>query len=83
VYELLGNKERDLQLAATIGKGLLQENKSLADKHESVLRQHATRVEELEQEVYRLQVDLKSESSNKVRPGLACCPFPTFPSPSP
>ena len=66
VYELLSNKEKDLQLSATIGQRLLSENQALNEKYQQTLRQQELDVDDLEQEAHRLRTELKAEFGNKV-----------------
>lgn len=65
MYELLSNKENDLQLSATIGQRLLAENQSLNEKFQQTLRQNEVAVDDLEQEAHRLRTELKAEFGNK------------------
>ena len=66
MYELLSNKEKDLQLSATIGQRLLSENQALNEKYQQTLRQQELDVDDLEQEAHRLRTELKAEFGNKV-----------------
>eukprot|EP00730_Choanoeca_flexa_P008014 TRINITY_DN12423_c0_g2_i1.p1 TRINITY_DN12423_c0_g2~~TRINITY_DN12423_c0_g2_i1.p1 ORF type:complete len:619 (+),score=171.13 TRINITY_DN12423_c0_g2_i1:38-1858(+) len=61
VYEMLANKEKDLQLSATIGQRLLTENQALNEKYQHNLQL----VDELEQQAHDLRVELKSEAGSQ------------------
>ena len=67
---MVTDRDGKLRQAATIGQSLLEQNQTLSDKYEAAIRQHATVVEELEQEAHRLRLELKSESTDKVEQAL-------------
>ncbi|CAB4025922.1 Hypothetical predicted protein, partial [Paramuricea clavata] len=63
VYTQLSNTEHDLALAKDIGEALLAENIELREKYESLLDEHATQVEVLQQEKHDLQLRRKRVES--------------------
>ncbi|EDQ92205.1 uncharacterized protein MONBRDRAFT_36003 [Monosiga brevicollis MX1] len=65
LYETLEAKDRDLQLSATIGQNLLQENQDLSERYEQALQQHAQAMEELQQEVYAARQESKNQSHDR------------------
>lgn len=64
LYIQLAEKERDLELAAELGKALLEQNEELKKNHEQVVEEYNTKLEELNEERHRLklrQTALESE----------------------
>lgn len=60
VYSLLEQKERDLLLAAELGKALLEKNEELSNINEKMAEDFSQKLEELEQEKYHLKRRLES-----------------------
>uniref|UniRef100_A0A8C8S0L4 BICD family-like cargo adapter 2 n=1 Tax=Pelusios castaneus TaxID=367368 RepID=A0A8C8S0L4_9SAUR len=58
---LLQRKEKDLLLAAGLGKMLLEQNEELRGRCQALVREHADTLERLEQEKYELRRRLESE----------------------
>ncbi|KAK3083889.1 hypothetical protein FSP39_004795 [Pinctada imbricata] len=63
VYSQLAQKERDLTLAAELGKALLEKNEELERRNEQVAEEYAHRIEELEQEKYELHMRLEKKEA--------------------
>ncbi|KAK6192537.1 hypothetical protein SNE40_003987 [Patella caerulea] len=59
VYSQLEQRERDLLLAAELGKALLEKNQDLEKKAEQASDEFSHRIEELEQEKYGLHLRLE------------------------
>jgi len=55
VYGQLQQKERDLILAAELGKALLEKNEELSKQNEKIAEDFSAKLEELEQEKYHLR----------------------------
>merc|ERR1719400_2526366 len=55
VYGQLQQKERDLILAAELGKALLEKNEDLSKQNEKIAEDFSQKLEELEQEKYHLR----------------------------
>merc|ERR1712061_456488 len=55
IYTQLQQKERDLILAAELGKALLEKNEDLSKQNEKIAEEFSQRLEELEQEKYHLR----------------------------
>jgi len=55
IYGQLQQKERDLILAAELGKALLEKNEDLSKQNEKIAEDFSQRLEELEQEKYHLR----------------------------
>lgn len=58
VAALLGQKEKDLILAAELGKALLEKNEDLSQQNEKMAEEFSQRLEHLEQEKHRLRQQL-------------------------
>ncbi|XP_060085613.1 BICD family-like cargo adapter 1 [Ylistrum balloti] len=70
VYTQLAQKERDLTLAAELGKALLEKNAELERKNELLIEEYSKKLEELEQEKYELHLKLEkteAEYENKIK----------------
>merc|ERR1712038_1052261 len=59
VYSQLAQKEKDLVLAAELGKALLGKNEDLARQNEKLQDDFSQRLEQLEQEKHRLRCELE------------------------
>ncbi|XP_052075613.1 bicaudal D-related protein homolog isoform X2 [Mytilus californianus] len=59
VYGQLAQKERDLVLAAELGKALLERNDELERRNEQIADEFAHKIEELQQEKYELHLKLE------------------------
>merc|ERR1712013_484988 len=55
IYSRLQQKERDLILAAELGKALLEKNEDLSKQNEKIAEEFSQKLEELEQEKYHLR----------------------------
>jgi len=55
IYSQLQQKERDLILAAELGKALLEKNEDLSKQNEKIAEEFSQKLEELEQEKYHLR----------------------------
>jgi len=55
IYAQLQQKERDLILAAELGKALLEKNEDLSKQNEKIAEDFSQKLEELEQEKYHLR----------------------------
>merc|ERR1719412_825519 len=55
IYTQLHQKERDLILAAELGKALLEKNEDLSKQNEKIAEEFSQKLEELEQEKYHLR----------------------------
>merc|ERR1740131_880727 len=55
IYIQLQQKERDLILAAELGKALLEKNEDLSKQNEKIAEEFSQKLEELEQEKYHLR----------------------------
>ncbi|KAJ1126064.1 hypothetical protein NDU88_004477 [Pleurodeles waltl] len=60
---LLQRKEKDLLLAAELGKALLERNEELGRRNESLLAEFTDKMEKLEQEKHELRLRLESRES--------------------
>jgi len=60
IYNLLEQKERDLLLAAELGKALLEKNEELSQQNEKMAEDFSQKLEELEQEKYHLRRRLQA-----------------------
>ncbi|CAB4059910.1 CCDC64 [Lepeophtheirus salmonis] len=60
VYALLAQKERDLVLAAELGKALLDKNEEISKQNELIAEDFSQKLEELEQEKYHLRRRLEN-----------------------
>ncbi|XP_006815738.1 BICD family-like cargo adapter 1 [Saccoglossus kowalevskii] len=60
IHAQLAQKEKDLILAAELGKALLESNEELSRKQEHLQRDYTERIEMLEQERYELKLRLES-----------------------
>merc|ERR1711976_222421 len=60
LYNLLEQKERDLLLAAELGKALLEKNEELSQTNEKMAEDFSHKLEELEQEKYHLRRRLQA-----------------------
>merc|ERR1711976_729834 len=60
LYNLLEQKERDLLLAAELGKALLEKNEELSQTNEKMAEDFSSKLEELEQEKYHLRRRLQA-----------------------
>ncbi|XP_069135345.1 bicaudal D-related protein homolog isoform X2 [Argopecten irradians] len=70
VYTQLAQKERDLTLAAELGKALLEKNAELERRNELLIDEYSRKLEELEQEKYELHLKLEkteAEYENKIK----------------
>ncbi|XP_033748096.1 bicaudal D-related protein homolog isoform X2 [Pecten maximus] len=70
VYTQLAQKERDLTLAAELGKALLEKNAELERRNELLIEEYSKKLEELEQEKYELHLKLEkteAEYENKIK----------------
>ncbi|XP_064618779.1 BICD family-like cargo adapter 1 isoform X2 [Lineus longissimus] len=70
VYAQLAQKEKDLILAAELGKALLDKNDELQRRNEQLLEEYQAKLEELQQEKYglRLRVEtVEGEYENTVK----------------
>ncbi|XP_062617267.1 bicaudal D-related protein homolog isoform X2 [Saccostrea cucullata] len=66
VYAQLEQKQKDLTLAAELGKALLEKNEDLERRNEQIMEEFAQKIEELEQEKYELFLHLeKNETEYK------------------
>ncbi|XP_078335899.1 BICD family-like cargo adapter 1 isoform X4 [Crassostrea virginica] len=63
VYAQLEQKEKDLRLAAELGKALLEKNEELERRNEQIIEDFAQKIEELEQEKYELFLRLEKKES--------------------
>ncbi|CAG5123362.1 unnamed protein product [Candidula unifasciata] len=59
VYAQLAQKERDLILAAELGKALLDSNQELQSRYDQVVDEYTHKIEELQQEKYGLHLELE------------------------
>lgn len=59
VYGQLAQKERDLVLAAELGKALLERNDELERRNEQIADEFAHKIEELQQEKYELHLKME------------------------
>ncbi|XP_059479250.1 bicaudal D-related protein homolog [Neocloeon triangulifer] len=69
VYSQLAQKEKDLILAAELGKALLERNQELTRQHEKMTEDFSRQLEALEQEKHSLRrqlTNLESESETKI-----------------
>ncbi|XP_060072156.1 protein Spindly-like [Ylistrum balloti] len=57
--------ESKLHTAATIGKSLLEENSSLKDEREKLIKEHSIKAEEWEQEKYSLMMKVESKADTE------------------
>jgi len=60
IYSMLEQKERDLLLAAELGKALLEKNEELSTDNEKMAEGFSHKLEELEQEKYHLRRRLQA-----------------------
>jgi len=60
LYKLLAVKERDLILAAELGKALLEKNEELSKRNEQIAEEYSNKLEVLEQEKYELRRQLEA-----------------------
>ncbi|XP_048582352.1 BICD family-like cargo adapter 1 [Nematostella vectensis] len=68
VYAELAQKEKDLLLAAELGKALLEKNEELSQKYEKLQEEFSQRVEQLEQEKHELKLRLERiDGSHELR----------------
>lgn len=70
VYALLAQKERDLVLAAELGKALLERNEELERRNEQIADEFGHKIEELQQEKYELHLKMEkaeAEYENTVK----------------
>ena len=58
LYSQLAQKERDLNLAAELGKALLEQNQDLQAKNQSLIEQYSQQIEDLNQEKYEIKLRL-------------------------
>uniref|UniRef100_K1P8D7 Coiled-coil domain-containing protein 64-like protein n=1 Tax=Magallana gigas TaxID=29159 RepID=K1P8D7_MAGGI len=63
VFAQLEQKEKDLRLAAELGKALLEKNEELEIKNGQIIEEFAQKMEELEQEKYELFLRLEKKES--------------------
>ncbi|XP_023343909.1 bicaudal D-related protein homolog [Eurytemora carolleeae] len=67
-YRMLAGKERDLILAAELGKALLLKNEELSRKNEQMAEEYSFKLEDLEQENYQLRRRLEvAEEEYEIR----------------
>ncbi|XP_041347863.1 bicaudal D-related protein homolog isoform X2 [Gigantopelta aegis] len=59
VYSMLAQKERDLILAAELGKALLEKNQELAIRHQQLIEEYSQKIEQLEQEKHELHLRIE------------------------
>lgn len=59
VYRQLAQKDKDLLLAAELGKALLEKNEELSQKYELLQEEYSQVVEELEQDKYELKLKVE------------------------
>ncbi|GFN95554.1 Bicaudal d-related protein [Plakobranchus ocellatus] len=59
VYQRLAQKERDLILAAELGKALLDSNQELQAQYDQTVEEYSLKVEELQQEKHGLHLELE------------------------
>ncbi|GFR90708.1 bicaudal D-related protein [Elysia marginata] len=59
VYQRLAQKERDLILAAELGKALLDSNQELQTQYDQTVEEYSLKVEELQQEKHGLHMELE------------------------
>lgn len=59
IYRQLAQKEKDLLLAAELGKALLEKNEEVNQKYEMLQEQYSQVVEELEQDKYELKLKVE------------------------
>ncbi|ELU13657.1 hypothetical protein CAPTEDRAFT_190234 [Capitella teleta] len=59
VYAQLALKERDLNLAAELGKALLEQNHELQAKNQSLIEQYSIQIEDLNQEKHEVKLRLE------------------------
>lgn len=59
IYRQLAQKEKDLLLAAELGKALLEKNEELSQKYELLQEEYSRVVEELEQDKYELKLKVE------------------------
>ncbi|RUS85634.1 hypothetical protein EGW08_006580 [Elysia chlorotica] len=59
VYQRLAQKERDLILAAELGKALLDSNQELQTQYDQTVEEYSLKVEELQQEKHGLHLELE------------------------
>lgn len=59
IYRQLAQKEKDLLLAAELGKALLEKNEELNRNHELLQEEYSQVVEELEQDKYELKLKVE------------------------
>merc|ERR1719410_444216 len=67
VYGQLQQKERDLILAAELGKALLEKNEELSKQNEKIAEDFSAKLEELEQEKYHLRRRLEGEEEDELK----------------
>ncbi|CAI9741359.1 Hypothetical predicted protein [Octopus vulgaris] len=60
VFAQLAQKDRDLILAAELGKALLEKNDELLRKNETLVEEYTLKIDELEQERHALRLRLES-----------------------
>ncbi|KAL5016876.1 hypothetical protein ScPMuIL_006465 [Solemya velum] len=63
VYSQLAEKEKDLTLAAELGKALLEQNQELQSQNEQLVEEYTQKLEELEQEKYELHLRFEKMQS--------------------
>ncbi|XP_048767628.2 bicaudal D-related protein homolog isoform X3 [Ostrea edulis] len=63
IYAQLEQKQKDLTLAAELGKALLEKNAELERRNEQMIEEFAQKIEELEQEKYELYLRLEKKES--------------------
>ncbi|XP_061198242.1 bicaudal D-related protein homolog isoform X2 [Saccostrea echinata] len=63
VYAQLEQKQKDLTLAAELGKALLEKNEELERRNEQIMEEFAQKIEELEQEKYELYLHLEKKET--------------------
>ncbi|XP_078363042.1 uncharacterized protein LOC144647159 [Oculina patagonica] len=59
IYRQLAQKEKDLLLAAELGKALLEKNEEISQKYELLQEEYSQVVEELEQDKYELRLKVE------------------------
>ncbi|XP_050301911.1 bicaudal D-related protein homolog isoform X2 [Anthonomus grandis grandis] len=63
IWTQLQQKDNDLQLAAELGKALLEENEKLKKQHEAVVEDYSKKLETVEQDRHLLRKKLTSKES--------------------
>ncbi|KAK3710162.1 hypothetical protein QZH41_010563 [Actinostola sp. cb2023] len=59
VYTILAQKEKDLLLAAELGKALLEKNEELTQKYDRLQEEYCQQAEEVEQEKHELRLKIE------------------------